>query len=145
MATSPSDQHNRNIVAWLDRMQSSLRPPQGKGGLETFKLDSRPIPPPLHLDEDSDDGSDRNDDTKGFLNGGDAEGTPPDPEKISSLPDSAVPLGLIATLSLSNTKAKNGGKVKSKPEGDPANPEDVDDDDVVCLCLSFFFMSTGFG
>jgi len=139
MATSPSDQHNRNIVAWLDRMQSSLQPPQGKGGLATFKLDSRPIPPPLHLDEDSDDGSDHNDDTK------DAEGTPPDPEKISSLPDSAVPLGLIATLSLSNTKAKNNGKSKSKPEGDPVNPEDVDDDDVVCLCLSFLFNEFWFG
>jgi hypothetical protein len=137
MATSPSDQNNRNIVAWLDRMQSSLQTPQGKGGLGAFKLGPCVPRGDMHIDDDSDDASDHNhgafDDKKDVIDGGDPNGSPQEPEKLQSLPDAAVPLGLIANLSLSNTKAKGGGKSKPKQDGDPANPEDVDDDDVVCL------------
>jgi hypothetical protein len=144
MATSPSDQNNRNIVAWLDRLQSSLKPAQGKGGLSAFKVDPGPPRGDTHIDDDSDEASDHNpgasDDTKDFLDGGgDANGSPEDPAKLQSLPDAAVPLGLIANLSLSNSKAKNGGKSKPRQEGaDPANPDNEDDDDVGVANETYF-------
>jgi hypothetical protein len=136
MATSPSDQNNRNILAWLDRLQSSVRSAGGKGGPQAFKdlRDSR-----APDDEDSDvergthaqryglvpSGNDEN-------NGDDEDATLVD-DKLSSLPDSHVPLGLIANLSLSNNKAK-GGKKEQKGA---AVEENLDDDDVVRI---FYFV-----
>jgi hypothetical protein len=142
MATSPSDQNNRNVVAWLDRLQSSLQAPQGKGGFANFKVDSRAVRGDVLIDDDSDDTSDHNhgllDDTADLEDEG--ENASPQSEKLRTLPDAAVPLGLIANLSLSNSKAKHGGK-KNRPrvETDLSNPENVDDDDVVRLFLSFLF------
>jgi hypothetical protein len=141
MATSPSDQNNRNVVAWLDRLQSSLQTPQGKGGFANFKVDSRAVRGDVPIDDDSDDTSDHNhgllDDTADGEDEGENES--PQSEKLRTLPDAAVPLGLIANLSLSNSKAKHGGK-KNRPrvETDLTNPENVDDDDVVRLLFFLF-------
>ncbi len=36
MATSPSDQNNRNVIAWLDRLQSSIREAGNHKGPRAF-------------------------------------------------------------------------------------------------------------
>lgn len=120
MATSPSDQNNRDIIAWLDRLQSSVRGAGAGGGERAFKLESR-----NKNAEDSDPESvdGREDDIEIV----EPEDALPDPETMQSLPDAAVPLGLIANLSLSNTKAK-----PSSHNGDVASTGTLDDDNVVC-------------
>ena len=135
MATSPSDQNNRNIIAWLDRLQSSVRSAGGKGGPQAFKdlRDHKGA-----SDEDSDaDQHKTHAERYGLVspvnndgdNGDDEDATLVD-DKLSSLPDSHVPLGLIANLSLSNSKAKNGRK---EQKDGVAAEENLDDDDVVCI------------
>jgi hypothetical protein len=118
MATSPSDQNNRNIIAWLDRLQASVRA-GGVGPSEpAFKLESR-----TKAEEDSEPESAGDDD----YDNGDFDDAARTSENIESLPDAAVPLGLIANLSLSNTKAKAGSH-----NGDVASTDTLDDDNVVC-------------
>jgi hypothetical protein len=132
MATSPSDQNNRNILAWLDRLQSSVRSAGGKGGPQAFK-DLREFK--AGSDEDSDMEHTTHAQRYGLVppanndgdNGDDEDATLVD-DKLSSLPDSHVPLGLIANLSLSNSKAKNGRK---EQKDNIAAEENLDDDDVV--------------
>lgn len=136
MATSPSDQNNRNILAWLDRLQSSVRNAGGTGGPGAFKLDTRAKPDGAN-DDDSDDESETH---KHFGSGhadlqdpsGDDDGTVQDPDKSQSLPESHVPLGLIANLSLSNSK-KHSSKRDANKELDPVGEENLDDDNVVCF------------
>jgi hypothetical protein len=137
MATSPSDKNNHNVVAWLDRLQSSVarkrtdtvRGVGGVGGPAAFTM-PRATATGAGDGEDSDGeenarlGIDsRNpfglgggeDEGLGALNraacggeaGGDDADAGPDPEGLQTLPDASVPLGLIANLSLSNTMAKN--------------------------------------
>jgi hypothetical protein len=116
MATSPSDQNNRNIIAWLDRLQASVRA-GGVGPSEpAFKLESR-----TKTEEYSDQESAEEDEYDGDFDD-DREG-----ENLGSLPDAAVPLGLIANLALSNTKAK-----ANSHNGDVASTDTLDDDNVVC-------------
>lgn len=129
MATSPSDQNNRNVLAWLDRLQSSVRDAGSRGGPGAF----------LNLrnqgDDDSDVESEAHKKSFGVLpsqeeddSGGDCvDGACTDVEKL--LPDSIVPLGLIADLSLSNSKAKK----KNFAKDGLLNEDDLDDDDVVCV------------
>jgi hypothetical protein len=114
LATSPSDQNNSNIIAWLDRLQSSVRTAGAQGAAQTFKFDPRP-----HEDEETDSESDR---AQGEHDGGgDGEGTEAT-EIGDRLPDAAVPLGLIANLSLSNSKGKKGrGTGLEGDEGDDDN------------------------
>jgi hypothetical protein len=134
MATSPSDQNNRNVLAWLDRLQSSVRDAGSRGGPGVF----------LNLRNQGDDDSDVESEAHKKLlpsqeeddSGGDcADGACADVEKL--LPDSHVPLGLIANLSLSNSKAKK----KNFAKDGLLNEEDLDDDNVVCV---FFFVDAPF-
>jgi hypothetical protein len=37
MATSPSDQNNKNVLAWLDRLQSSIRDAGSQKGPQAFR------------------------------------------------------------------------------------------------------------
>lgn len=133
MATSPSDANNGNILAWLDRLQASVRTAGGEGGPRAFK----DIRTTGSMDEDSDVeeshtqqyglvSPDDDDNTVGEEEGAQAN------NKLSSLPDSHVPLGLIANLSLSNKKTKTG---KKDQKDTLAAEENLDDDDVVCLSL----------
>ena len=41
MATSPTDQNNQNVLAWLGRLQASVQAAGAAGGAGAFKLDSR--------------------------------------------------------------------------------------------------------
>ncbi|KAF8151772.1 fungal-specific transcription factor domain-containing protein [Crassisporium funariophilum] len=140
MATSPSDQNNRNVLAWLDRLQSSVRDAGKKAGPQVF-LDLRNFE---NHEEDSEE-SDSNQThaqkyglvaPKEEDNGAEEDDATRDAEKLqSSLPDSHVPLGLIANLSLDNNKAKR--KKDHTKEGTP-NEEDLNDDNVGVANETYF-------
>lgn len=147
MATSPSDQDNKNILAWLDRLQSSVRDAGGKAGSRAFKFDER------DKEEESDGDSEGNGGLTHAQRFGlvavDADEDSPEPpghgnnrdgedDDIvqSSLPDTHVPLGLIANLSLSNNpKATGMGK---KAEAQDVLGEDIDDDNVGVANATYF-------
>ncbi|KAF9074255.1 hypothetical protein BDP27DRAFT_1317542 [Rhodocollybia butyracea] len=168
MATSPSDSTNRNVLAWLDRLQSSVRNAGGKGGPGAFTLDSRYNENGEEEDEsESEDqgrGSGRtlthaqrfglvpvdnigDDEDLGQENGiagqGDDNGENGDDDAIQpGLPDSHVPLGLIANLALSNNKKVRASK-KHKEDGKDlieALDEDNLDDDNVGVANETYFM-----
>ncbi|KAF7318088.1 hypothetical protein HMN09_00316700 [Mycena chlorophos] len=140
MATSPSDTANRNIIAWLDRLQASVRSGQPlestTSSAATFAALSRDASATLDSvangaaggsidgSEDGGDGSARNDDDD-------------DGENEHALPDASVPIGLIAKLSLSSNKEKKGTKA---PENGVAKEEedDLDDDNVGVANASYF-------
>src|SRR5690242_6042159 len=103
MATSPSDQNKGNVLAWLDQLETSVR----DSGAQFDRNDIREA---AHEDSDKDSESqDKTADEEDICNDdGIAE-----EKTASSLPDSHVPLGLIAKLSLSNNK-KSKRKSKDK-------------------------------
>ncbi|KZT65531.1 hypothetical protein DAEQUDRAFT_768801 [Daedalea quercina L-15889] len=106
MATSPSDQSNRNVIAWLDRLEESVQAAGRSGGTEAFKFDSRQRGGAGEGGEESDDEGDEGTE-RGSADGEDDE----DAEaKLQALPDATVPLGLLAHLSLDNPRAKKGKK-----------------------------------
>ncbi|KAJ8522831.1 hypothetical protein ONZ45_g676 [Pleurotus djamor] len=131
MATSPSDTSDHNVLAWLDRLQSSVQTAGGKAGASAFKMYRKsaddadsdtevvvPTAPRLSGDDDA-------------TLDGNAETIQDDDKLQSALPDTHVPLGLIASLSLSNSK-KPGNKK------DPKAAEDEDDDDVGVANETYF-------
>ncbi|KAF9039281.1 fungal-specific transcription factor domain-containing protein [Panaeolus papilionaceus] len=120
MATSPSDQNNGNVLAWLDRLQSTVQNAGKKAGPQAF-LD----PQNDHMnDQDSDDEEEAKRAKLGHDDAGDAadgqDGSSENEKIQSALPDAHVPLGLIADLSLSNNR-------KSKKDKAGANDDDNDD------------------
>ncbi|KIM44248.1 hypothetical protein M413DRAFT_443269 [Hebeloma cylindrosporum] len=145
MATSPSDHNNRNVLAWLDRLQSSVREAGQKAGPKAF-LELRNLD---GVEEESDaeseskrtqvelgmGGGDKNSSTTATAKGGDGATQRDEEEEQdklqSSLPEAHVPLGLIADLSLSNNKAnrKKEGKV---------NEDDLNDDNVGVANETYF-------
>lgn len=136
MATSPSDQNNKNVLAWLDRLQSSIRDAGTKTGPQAFR-DLRNFE---NVEDDSEGESDsrtqaqiytsatkddRDDDNTDETLGAEAK---------SSLPEVHVPIGLLADLSLSHS---NANRKKDKPAKDRAalDEEDLNNDNVVCRSL----------
>jgi hypothetical protein len=157
MAMSPSDENNRDILSWLDRLRSSLptsttRPIPGPSTLQNaggsnpnaFSFDSRPKQQDGHDSEGespvlksasvhqklaaeygfnpANSGQDDDDDITT------AQGV----EKLQSLPDENVPLGLIANLSLDDARTQ-GASVKQPGDG---ITEDTLDEDIVGDLLS---------
>lgn len=112
MATSPSDQNNRNVIAWLDRLEESVQAAGRSGGVEAFKMESRQRDSPgdgEESDDDDEDGTER----------ASAQGDEDEDDvqaKLQALPDATVPLGLLAHLSLDNPKTKKG-KRRGKADG----------------------------
>lgn len=145
MATSPTDHNNSNILAWLDRLQASVRSAGAQGGPRAFKLDARGTE---NANDDSD--QEESDPVNSRLTHAQRYGLVPvdaddegnadvgadgedgeDADKLqSSLPDSHVPLGLIANLSLSNNAKVRSTKKEGKEE--TLGDENLDDDNVVC-------------
>lgn len=121
-------------MAWLDRLQSSVRDAGKRGGPRAF-LDVR------DRNEDESDVDSENKRTQLFDLGAlkEEEEAAADPEledpsqdaekHQSSLPDSHVPLGLIADLSLSNSKAN---RKRDYAKDSALVQEDLNDDNVVC-------------
>lgn len=143
MATSPSDENDQNVIAWLDRLTSSyktsVQAAGGTTGSKAFKFESR-----KQAAKNSDSDSDGEHDTtvrgrskrkstgqqasaglSGAVDSKDSSSEEVD--KASGLPDAAVPLGLIAKLSLSN----RGGVPKHRGKSD--------DDDNVGVANSKYF------
>ena len=118
MATSPSDQNKQNILTWLDRLQDSVRTAGGQGGSQAFNLESRNREGAGGEEESDSEGEVGETTERGSVGTVKLE---EDDKKMQLLPDTAVPLGLIADLSLNNTK-----KTSTK-EGD----DDTDDNNVV--------------
>ncbi len=122
MATSPSDQNNRNVIAWLDRLQDSVRTAGRSGGPQAFNLDSRTRQD--GAEDDSEQESEREEldepterGSIGTQRGAVRNG---DEEQLQLIPDPTVPLGLIADLALNNSR-----KTSTK-DGD-----ETDDDNLV--------------
>ncbi|THH12044.1 hypothetical protein EW146_g7836 [Bondarzewia mesenterica] len=134
MATPSGDNQRRDVIAWLDRLQSSstVRGSGSKDGARAFQLDARARK--NDDDEESEDGCEEEKQhdkpivvedhaSPSSIHGlGD-----PDTENYPGLPDDAVPLGLLAKLSISNSMEK--GKIAEAARAQVGD----DDDDVVCF------------
>ncbi|KAJ7915584.1 hypothetical protein B0H13DRAFT_2231820 [Mycena leptocephala] len=143
MATSPSDATNRNILAWLDRLQASVRAGSGDAAANfassasaslsgakkapNFKSASFNSTNPNFASNPAFEESPDEDEMGNEGEGEDEE----DDDESTALPDASVPLGLIANLSLSNNRSRErrGGR-----NGEAATREDeldeLDDDNV---------------
>ncbi|CCL98870.1 uncharacterized protein FIBRA_00877 [Fibroporia radiculosa] len=123
MATSPSDRNNRDVIAWLDRLQASMevsvQSAGASGGAEAFKIESRGQNDMVDDDSDGEVEGDELD------TGGDGEdsGLPRD-DKLPAFPDTSVPLGLLASLALENPK-KSKKANKNKPGAGDSDDEEV--------------------
>lgn len=120
MATSPSDQNKQSILTWLDRLEDSVRTAGRSGGAQAFNLSSRARSGSLEAESDSDHEPDDEPTERGSVGTLKVE----EDEQLQLLPDAAVPLGLIADLSLSNTKKT------------PKESDEGDDDNVVSQLFS---------
>lgn len=124
MATSPSDQNNKNVLAWLERLEHSVRTAGGSRGPSAFGLSSRSEQESATEDEFESENEEQDEPTeRGSIGTVKVE----EDEKNQSLPSSEVPLGLIAELALSNKPRGSKGK---KPVKDD---EETDDDNVVSV------------
>ena len=141
MATSPSDQNNKNVLAWLDRLQSSIRDAGSKSGPQAF----RHLRDFENIDDDSEGESDGRTQAQIYSTAAtdDIEDDNVDDslnaEAKSSLPEAHVPIGLLADLSLSHSNA-NRKKDKSSKEGAALEEEDFNDNNVVRRSLLRFFL-----
>ncbi|OBZ72956.1 Protein priB [Grifola frondosa] len=135
MATSPTDRNSQNVIAWLERMQASVESAGQSAGAHAFNFESR-----LHTDDDSDaeDGADMNDPTErgsvGVQQTEDDEPLRDAEDKLYSLPDASVPIGLLANLSLSNDRKTP----KKKSAANAGEEESQDDDDVGVANETYF-------
>ncbi len=128
MATSPTDQNNQNVLAWLDRLQASVQAAGTPRGLNAFKMDVRADGPSDDSEEDGADGAGGEATERGSV------GHPEDDEPLkdaedrpTALPNEAVPIGLLANLALDNKS-----KRRKKPNAKPKDNESSDDDVVSC-------------
>ena len=114
-STSPSDQNNQTVVDWLDKLTASfnsdVKSAGGTLGSQSFTFTSRPKDTNSDTDSDGDGitavlGKGAQGDPNSDDEGGSDPGTTG--KAAEALPDVAVPIGLIASLSLSNgnTSAK---------------------------------------
>lgn len=136
---SPSDREKIDAVTWLEKLQSSVQSAGTSKGLESFSLESR-------VWQEADDEEEEE--------GAGVEGPAERPiqslnqiledqvplkdanDKLQSLPDDAVPLGLLANLSISSNRTKKGRQSTSQEK------ENTDDDDVVSFLMSPPFESS---
>ena len=135
MATSPTDQNNQNVLAWLERLQQSVQSAGGSGGAGAFRMESRAAEA-MSEDSDEEDGA-----------GGGGEptergsvGHPEDDEPLkdaedrpTAIPSETVPIGLIANLALDNRP-----KRKKRTPAKPKEGESSDDDVVRAPLLAYF-------
>lgn len=129
-ATSPSDSDNMNVVDWLDRLQASLKQPGMASPTDPDFLRNLRNPSAVTVDDSEDDNPDAQE--------GPVEEE--DVEKVrNSLPDAAVPIGLLANLSLDKDKDKGKGRGRQGGNtgagGTNTKPEDDDDNVVSNYCF----------
>ena len=125
MATSPTDQNNQNVLAWLDRLQASVQAAGASAGAAAFRMDARAEGHSDDSDEDGPDGGAGEPTERGSV------GQPEDDEPLkdaedrpTALPSEAVPIGLLANLAL-ETKSKRRRKTPAKPKEGESSDDDV--------------------
>ena len=131
MATPSSDHHRQTVIAWLDRLQSSVRSPPVRSG---------PAKNPFQLDTHTGDSEESDDEHRQQQQqhvqprraSSGTDDSPLSPNTlvegdIDSYADDAVPLGLLANLAISTSKDDSTVSAEKKGKGG----ENADDDDVV--------------
>ncbi|KAH9850967.1 fungal-specific transcription factor domain-containing protein [Lenzites betulinus] len=124
MATSPTDQNNQNVIAFLDRLQSSVQTAGTSAGVAAFKMDSRGGAAGGVSGESDDEWHDAATelaDHGSALQDEDDEPLKDAEDKPQAIPDQTVPLGLLAKLSLENSRRKprrSGAKPKENESSD---------------------------
>lgn len=144
MATSPSDAQNHNILAWLDRLQASVRTDPGDISAANFassasaSLSGAKKAP--NFKSPSFKSTNPNlashptfEDSEGEEEGADEgeEDEDEDDADASVLPDASVPLGLIANLSLNSRTRERRGARGGEGATREEDEDDLDDDNVV--------------
>ncbi|KAK7028388.1 hypothetical protein R3P38DRAFT_3189883 [Favolaschia claudopus] len=152
MATSPSDATNRNILAWLDRLQASVRASSSEftaanfassasASLSSAKKINYNSPNFTSTNRASDTAFDDSDEEDGDNDAGREEEDDGEGEADASvLPDASVPFGLIANLSLSNSRGRERRGAKNGEGGGNKEDEldDLDDDNVGVANAAYF-------
>ncbi|KIJ62383.1 hypothetical protein HYDPIDRAFT_30354 [Hydnomerulius pinastri MD-312] len=118
LAISPSDKDNIKIVDWMDRLQTSTPGQTSAARMEMLRELREPSAG--NAMDDSDDGDDAEEETT----------EEEEAEKVrSALPDAAVPIGLLANLSLDKDQDKGKGRSRqgAGAKGTTVHPEDDDD------------------
>jgi hypothetical protein len=141
MATPTADQHRQEVIAWLDRLQSSVRSPpvRSSTGPIPFQLDVLAGKGGGQSDESDEEPSLRKHVQPRRASSG-SEDTPVSPNTlvesdIDLYPDDAVPIGLLAKLAISTSRDTAGGAAdKTHKESATA------DDDDVGVANKMFFM-----
>ncbi|EMD31564.1 hypothetical protein CERSUDRAFT_119609 [Gelatoporia subvermispora B] len=146
-ATSPTDVNNRDVIAWLDRLQASVQGAGMSGGPSAFHLSSR-VRTAIDLeesDEEEDYDSQAVPGTSAAAEDGTGEAGSPEVggEQPYSMPDPAVPLGLLADLALTNSNSKPSKKNK-KPQVIAGEQESSDDNDVGFANETYFMPGPAF-
>jgi len=109
-ATSSSDQHRQNVIAWLDRLQSSVRSPvRAPSATNPFQLDARAAKPVVSLMSWTKIRHLTGTRSHAVLASPGSEDAPVSPNTlvesdIDPYPDDAVPLGLLASLAISSSR-----------------------------------------
>ena len=129
MATPSSDHHRQTVIAWLDRLQSSVRSPPVRSG---------PAKNPFQFDhtgdsEESDDERRQQQQQEHAQPRRSSPGSDDSPlspntlvDDIDPYADDAVPIALLANLAISTSKDDPVSAEKKGKGG-----ENADDDDVV--------------
>ncbi|KAJ7725205.1 fungal-specific transcription factor domain-containing protein [Mycena metata] len=151
MATSPSDSTNHNILAWLDRLQASVRAnsndtptatnfaSSAAASLSTAKnapsAKSASFNNSTNPNFASNPAFEESDESEGGNEGDGDEDDDDETAELNALPDASVPLGLIANLSLSNSRRerRNGEALTREDELD-----ELDDDNVGVANAAYF-------
>ncbi|KAH9995295.1 fungal-specific transcription factor domain-containing protein [Russula vinacea] len=113
-ATSSNDKHRQNVIAWLDRLQSSVRSAPARSGsaANPFQLDTRAGKGGGQSDEsDEEHASQRPVQARPASSG--SGDTPLSPNTlvesdVDPYPDDAVPIGLLASLAISTSRDASG-------------------------------------
>ncbi|KAJ7860084.1 hypothetical protein B0H14DRAFT_3624646 [Mycena olivaceomarginata] len=148
--TSPSDTTNRNILAWLDRLQASVHASNGDISAANFTSSASASLSNAKKTPNSEAASFNSthpslisipafEESDEALPGNEGEGEGEEDGDASVLPDASVPFGLIANLSLSHSRsrercgARDGEGLTREEELD-----DLDDDNVGVVNAAYF-------
>ncbi len=119
MSTPAGDINNRSVIQWLDKLQASVQSSQQQQAAFSQVRNSH-------------DDSDEEDTSREIPSDESGE----DGEPQTALPDSHVPLGLIANLSLTTHQNDKKGKKTNKKIGE--DEAEADDDNVGVANETYF-------
>ncbi|KAH9051379.1 fungal-specific transcription factor domain-containing protein [Lactarius deliciosus] len=128
MATPSSDHHQDTVIAWLDRLQSSVRSPPVRSGpaKNPFKVDTHAGESEESDDEQTQQQQQHVPPRRGSL-GSDVSPNTLVEADIDPYADDVVPIGLLASLAISTSKDRTAVSAEKKGRD---NADDDDDDGV---------------